>query len=288
MRTSTEIGSIAHFVGEEKAVEFVAKAGFDCWDFSLLNMGRYDWINKKMILSSHPLQSGDYIAFSKNLKKIGEDNGISCNQSHAPFPTYCKEIKDLLKRAIECSAEAGAKICIIHPENNKNALENAENFLSLLPFAKSHGVKIACENMWNWDDLKNQATSASCSDEQDFVKHLNAVNDDDFVACLDIGHAEMQGLNTSAVKMIYALKDKLQALHIHDTDTIHDNHTLPFTMKIDFIPIIKALKDINYKGDFTLEADTYISNFYKDDVFTGVKKMADTARILADKFENLR
>ena len=42
MKISTEIGSIACIVGEEKAVELVAKAGFDAWDFSMFDMVKYD------------------------------------------------------------------------------------------------------------------------------------------------------------------------------------------------------------------------------------------------------
>ena len=43
MKISTEIGSAAQLVGEEKAVEYVAKAGFDAWDFSMFDMCGYDW-----------------------------------------------------------------------------------------------------------------------------------------------------------------------------------------------------------------------------------------------------
>ena len=42
MKTSTEIASIAKIVGEEKAIEYVAKAGFDHWDFSMFEMARRD------------------------------------------------------------------------------------------------------------------------------------------------------------------------------------------------------------------------------------------------------
>ena len=38
MRTSTEIGSSARLVGEEKAIEYIAKAGFDAWDFSMFQI----------------------------------------------------------------------------------------------------------------------------------------------------------------------------------------------------------------------------------------------------------
>ena len=46
MKISTEIGSAAAIIGEEKAIELYAKAGFDAWDFSMFAMCRYDWANK--------------------------------------------------------------------------------------------------------------------------------------------------------------------------------------------------------------------------------------------------
>ena len=36
MRTSTQIETASVLVGEEKAVEYVAKAGFDAWYFSMV------------------------------------------------------------------------------------------------------------------------------------------------------------------------------------------------------------------------------------------------------------
>ena len=285
MKISTEINSIAKIVGEERAVEYCGKAGFDCWDFSMFGMCNYDWANKVLLESDHPLAGNDYLKFARNLKKIGLDNGIECNQSHAPFPSSCKELCAYYERALECTAEAGGKICIIHPDNNKSPEENAEMYLGLLPFAKSCGVKIATENMWNWDNEKGHSSFAACATPASFNAHLDAVNDDYFVACLDIGHAEMKGSDTNAVEMIYALGDRLQALHICDNDKLHDSHMIPFTMDIDFDAIVKALKDINYKGDFTLEAAYALHDYTAENVFEGVKKMSDSARKLANMFE---
>lgn len=280
MKTSTEIASIAKFVGEEKAVEMVAKAGFDAFDFSMFDMGRYNWTTQEMVKSDHPLQSGNYLAFARKLRKIAEDNGIFCNQSHAPFPVSCPQILNLQKRAIECTAEAGGSICIIHPNNFKSPEENAEMYFELLPFAKDHGVKIATENMWNWDKEKETPAPAACSDEQNFLAHIKAVNDPFFVACLDIGHAEMKGLNTSAPKMIRTLGEHLQALHIHDNDLLHDSHALPFTMDIDFTAVMKALREIDYKGFLTLEADAHTKDSAPETVFEKVKEMAAAAKKL--------
>ena len=123
MKTSSEINSIAKIVGEEKAIEYMGKAGFDAWDLSMFSMAKYDWKAKVLLDNDHPLAGKDYLKFVRRLKQIGLDNGIVCNQSHAPFPSYCKEIRDYYKRAIECTAEAGGKVCIIHPDNYKSAEE---------------------------------------------------------------------------------------------------------------------------------------------------------------------
>lgn len=279
MKISTEIESASRIVGEEKAVELIAKAGFDAWDFSMTPMCKYDCGNKCLLDNDHPLAGNNYLAFARKLKQIGLDNGIHCNQSHAPFPTYCDEIRGYLKRAIECTAEAGGKICIIHPDNYKSAEENAEIYFELLPFAKECDVKIATENMFNWN---NGPAPAACSSPESFLEHLKVVNDDYFVACLDIGHAELKTLNTSAVEMIKALGDYVQALHIHDNNTQGDNHQIPFSMSIDFEAVAKALKEINYKGYLTLEAVAYLKEYDKDNVFEGIKNLAESARKISE------
>lgn len=287
MKISTEINSTAKHIGEEKAIEYIARAGFDAWDFSMFSMCNYDWSTKTVLSSDHPLSGKNYLQFARKLKQIGLDNGIACNQSHAPFPTSSPDIRSYLKRAIECTAEAGGAICIIHPDNNKNASENAEMYNDLLPFAKGCGVKIATENMWNWDDEKNHSSFAACATPESFCEHIDVVGDGSLVACLDIGHAEMKGSDTTAVEMIKALGHRLQALHIHDNDKWHDSHQIPFSMDIDFVPIIKALKDIGYAGYFTLEADRYLSAFASDTVFEGVKKLAESAKKLSQMFDAL-
>lgn len=268
MKVSTEIGSFEQHVGQEKAVELVAKAGFDAFDFSMFNM-RYPE-------KEHPLNTPNSLAHARKLKQIASDNGIVCNQSHAPFPVREAQVYNRLKEAIEYTAEAGGKICVIHPDNYKSAEQNAEMFCKLLPFAKECGVKIATENMWFWDKENDRAKFAACATAEDFLAHLNAVNDEYFVACLDLGHAEMMGDETSAPQMIRALGNKLQALHIHDNDRWHDSHQIPFSMQIDFDAIVKALKEINYSGYLTLEADCYLNAYTPENVFNGAKKLYES------------
>ena len=285
IKISTEIASAATIVGEEKAIELLAQAGFDAWDFSMFAMLKYDWGKKVHSNTSHPQSGNDYLSIARQLKRIGLDNGMVCNQSHAPFPTNTVEIYPYLKRAIECTAEAGGEICVIHPDNNKSAEENAEMYLELLPFAKECGVKIATENMWNWDKEKDHAVFAACATPKSFCEHIDVVGSDYLVACLDIGHAEMIGLDSTAVEMIEAFDYRLQALHIHDNDKVHDSHQIPFSMDIDFKSIAAALKEINYSGYFTLEADRFLADYTEENVFAGIKKLADSAKKLVELYE---
>ena len=286
MKISTEIGSAAKIIGEEKAIEYYAKAGFDAWDFSMMRMCNYCWETKTCNETNHPLAGNDYLKYARKLKQIGLDNGIHCNQSHAPFPISDPHIRSMLKRAIECTAEAGGKICIIHPNNYKSAEENAQMYFELLPFAKECGVKIATENMWHWDKEKDESSFAACATSESFLEHLQKVNDEYFVACLDIGHAEMRGSGSGAVNMIKSLGSYLQALHLHDNDKWKDSHQIPFSMNINFDEVVKALRDIKYEGYFTLEADKYLDDYDKDNIFIGMKNLATAAKKLADMFES--
>ena len=138
--------------------------------------------------------------------------------------------------------------------------------------------------MWNWDDKTQYALFAACANPESFVQHLDAVNDDYFVACLDIGHAEMQGLGTDSEAMIRALGKKLQAIHLHDNDKRNDFHAIPFSGDIDFDVVVKALKENGYKGDFTLEADSFLLNYTEDNIMDGMKKLVEAASKIRKKF----
>jgi len=287
MKVSTEIASISCRVGREKAIQYVAEAGFDAFDLSMSSLISYttDW---KMIANRDDILAGDqYLKYIRQLKRVADDNGIPCNQSHAPFPSMDPIAHNFLKRAIECTAEMGGKICVIHPDNNRSPEENAQMYIELLPFAKDHGVKIATENMWNWNHAENHAAPAACSHHDNFLAHMEAVNDPYFVACVDIGHAEMEGLNTSAPQMIRTLGKHVQALHIHDVDKHNDNHQIPFSLNVDFEAVVQALKDINYSGYFTLESVCYLRENPDWDTFDCVCTLQKSVRRLANMFETL-
>lgn len=286
MKIATEIGSIAKHFGEEKAIEMVAKAGFDAWDFTMTKMAEVDHKTGEFTDPNHPLAGKDYLKFVRQLKKVGDDNGIPCVQSHAPFPTDFENVRNCLKKSIECVAEVGADICVVHPMKESTPEKNTEMYLELVEFAKPFGVRIAAENVYNHDG--DFLIPAHCGTPESFFKQLNDINDPNFVACVDVGHASIVGKAVTPKLMIETLGNKVQALHLHDTDLIHDDHSVPFSMKIDFDSIVQALHNVNYQGYFTLEASNYIKKAPAEEVEERLIIMRDAARKLSDMFEKLK
>lgn len=290
MKTSMNLSCALRRFGLEKAIELHAKAGFDAFDFSLHPFVDMDWENNraKFLPGEQPILGDDFVAYIKTLKALAESYGITCNQSHAPFPVRVPEIRSYLKWAIEATGAMGGEYVIIHPDNDADAETNGEMYRELLPFAKEKGVKMATENMWNWDHTPgvDHATPAACSNHEDFLKHCQVVGDDYLVACLDIGHAEMKGLDTDSVRMIKTLGPHLKCLHVHDNDKWHDSHAEPFTMDVEFEPIIKALKETGYRGDMTLEVDSeFGKEVTEEEALEKLTRLANVAKKLVKMFE---
>lgn len=252
MLISTETGVFAEHFGNEETLKILKNAGFTAYDFSMYNLK-----------AEHCLvYFDDYAEKAKKLRKVADELGIVCNQTHAPFPSYTdtneeynKTIGEYLRRALEVSGILGAKHCIVHPWNNFSAEQNAEKVYNpLLPYCKEYGVKIAVENMWNWYNDLDKAKPCACSLKDDFKAHMDLLDKEWFVSCVDIGHAAMFFEDTTAHDLLYDMKDTLACLHVHDNNCRYDSHLLPFSGNIDWEKVCKALADIEYKGDMTFEA----------------------------------
>ena len=106
---------------------------------------------------------------------------------------------------------------------------------------------------------------------------------------MDIGHADMRGLSTDPYTMIKTLGRHVAALHVHDNDKHRDSHELPYTMDIDFDAVARALAEIDYQGEMTLESCYYLPKEYTPENYTeGLRKMAEAARRLAQMYEDVK
>lgn len=224
-------------------LSFLKECGFDAYDYTFS-------------AGEAPFGETDYIEKAKAFRKYGEGIGIVCHQTHAPFPTakidndeFNRDMFRQIVRAIEISGALGAKICVVHPSVDHSIEENIRLYKELEPYARGAGVKIGVENM----------TRDTGSHHTHIKAILDGLPEDVFVFCLDSGHAEMAQNKTSAVEMVQAMGDRLQAVHLHDCDKIRDNHGLPFTYKIDFHTLISEMKKVGYQGDIMLEIGSFFS-----------------------------
>ena len=285
MKLVTTTSTIRSYYGDEESIRKIAQAGFDGYDMSLVYWNKND-----------PIYRDDYLDFAKNIKKVAKESNIPCLQAHAPFAhaTSKQMVVDFIpniKRSIEVCEVIECPIIVVHPHNDFSTKDNYDWYYSeIVPFAEKKGVTIATENMWNridspathWSkpEYKGITYPSACGTAEAFCEMVDMVSSPNFIACLDIGHAHMENAPTSPV-LIRALGDRLKALHVHDNDFIRDAHGLPFSGKIDWDEVIKALRDVGYSGDFTFEVD--FGKCPKELAFDTLVRLEKMGRYFIDK-----
>lgn len=295
MRLSTNTDMMFSAYGVEKSVEIFAKAGFDALDFSFFNEKYYAEDLKEEYFSE--------------IRKKAESVGLVFNQAHAPFASSfedeamsCRRFDEIV-RAMRNASYLGVENIIVHPcqhlayndEGNAEKLFeiNMDFYNRLKPYCEEYGIKVALENMWQsteskwWSAVESKCLHSTCASPSEFIKYLDELNSECFVACLDIGHAMLVGENPAA--FIKQLGNKrLKALHVHDVDGVHDSHTLPYFGMINWESVTKALADIDYKGDFTFEAGCFMKGQPEELYPNFLQLMAGTGRYLINKIENFK
>lgn len=287
MLVSTQTDHLASVFGDREAVRILAANGFDCIDYSMFGMNNPEF----------HLNKPGYQDYARELRHIADECGVIFNQSHAPFPTYSEGkddynvfILDAVKRSIEITSILGGDICVVHPltiegDEIKQRELNLERYHALESVCRDFGVKAALENMWSYDNVAKQITHAACSRPAQFNDYLDTLGDENFTACLDLGHCGLVGEN--AADMLRSMgSGRVKALHVHDNDGKHDSHTLPFTMKMDWKAIAAALRDIDYGGVLTFEADNFLALFPVELKAEASKFMLKTGRELVSMIEN--
>lgn len=257
------------------AIKMIKQAGFDGFDLSLEKM-----------LSNDSAFNIDHIKTAKEIKEYADGLNIKCYQAHAPFYHVFTEddankLYPYLVKSLEICNIIDCPILVIHPCNSLTDEQTHKlYFEKLIPIAEGLNVKIATENMYNWSFAENHCYPSACGTVERFNNQIDLAKSDYLVACVDIGHAEMKGPNyPMADVLIKSLgHDRVKCLHVHDNDLIHDEHTLPFHGNIKWDNVIKALKEIDYDGNFTFEADNFFKKYPFELVQSALNHMHDIGR----------
>ncbi len=280
------------YYDDKKIIKLYRDAGFDAYDSSLcLSMKK----------EGHPFAGDNAIEYAKELRKYADEIGIVCNQAHAPFASSCgdpekdEEIFKSIVKSMEIASILGAKIIVVHPKQHLEYADNAELLFEmnmefykrLIPYCEKLNIKIATENMWQGNTASNAITDSTCSRAWEFNKYIDTLNSEWITGCLDIGHVSLITKNiTDFIRNMGS--DRIKALHIHDTDFLHDSHTMPFIGRINYSEVAKTLGEIGYDGDFTFEAGNFFNKFPEVLIPSAAKLMHDVGRYLISEIEKAK
>jgi len=292
MKLSTENGALRPRLGERKTIELLAKAGFDAIDY-----GFSPWLERGEMVWN----TDRYAAYAREVRQMAEDNGVYFNQAHGPFvfdtslfPDYTKQVLPLFRRCFEVCALLGVPHMVVHPihhlpyKGNEERMReiNMEFYRLLLPLSREFGVKIALENMYQYDPLRGVLTRDVFAVPERYAAFYDALNDPNFICLVDTGHCGIVG--EDAARMLRIMGSRVKALHVNDNLFRTDDHVIPGHGRMDWEQVTKALADIGYEGDITFE----VLNIYRayDDGFLPVsaRYLHDVGRYLIQKIEGFR
>ena len=237
--------------------------GFDCVDYQYLAS------------SDSPvwkLSDGEREKLIADTAKAVEKNGLEIYQAHGLWPADDLTEENRLLNAeftakqIRCCKALGCKRLVIHTvlpcgytdEGGKKKdfvfKENVKRIEYLLPVAKECGVILCVENLPFDMDI---------SPVKGVKKLVDFFSDENVKFCFDTGHANYK--KEDIYQDLILMGKDIEALHVHDNRGLNDDHTPPYTGKIDWTAFKRGLKDIGFNGCISLE--TGVNPIAEDEVF---------------------
>ena len=169
--------------------------------------------------------------------------------AHLPPPRFTREDQARFQRALDYTALAGPKIFNVH----------------LMPAKAATGVPLDTRTAW-LAEFVDAAHSRGLTVTLENVEEPLSILAEVFTriprmkACLDIGHASLDGDNERPFQLLSLIRDRLALVHAHDNRQGHgeagDLH-LPFgrgTIHIE--SILRAVREGGFDGYVTLELFT--------------------------------
>ena len=219
-----------------------------------------------LVRPGFPLSGEDWEEQTERIGRQGEELGLSFDQSHA-FVYRTREwtdpavdrglYGDRIRRSILAAARLKVRWLVFHtadldapPDDGfeKTRAFNLEYWQPFVGLAVRHGVGIAFENLFMSGRHPRYGMTA-----EDLADLVDTIGDPLVGVCWDTGHAHVAGQDQPA--SIRLLGPRLKALHVHDNHgrPKADEHLSPYRGTIVWPPILKALRETGYSGNFSLE-----------------------------------
>ena len=276
MKLSVDHFAIRKRFREKEAFTVLKKAGFDATDFSY-----FGWP------SDDPVLGGEYLSYAREMRQMLDDLGLSCHQCHGPFAYDAHEPMDersenyvAMERSLRSAAILGADHVTVHSlyvpwvSKEEEWEINRKYFKSFEHILKNEGIRIAIEN------LPIQCTETPEQIDQ-MIEELDSPC---YAALLDTGHGMIS--NITPEDFIRRLKPgSLCGVHVQDMFEHRDSHLVPYMGEIDWDAFIKALREVGYQGEMSLEIIHFMEKIPTDLIPAALAYAAQTGRYLIRRFE---
>ncbi len=213
--------------------------------FADIGMGAIDMSLEGVDFSDSAWRSVLYSA-----SRRARDKGISLPLCHLSF--YMPDPKDTalmakfqkeLMRGIDAAALMGIELAVTHPiavyskdiSYGDWVRANMAFLTPVVEYGRDKGVRICIENMPSERETADNHLYGSCA--------LNVSSLADKLGCgvcWDTGHANISGYKQS--EQLAVIGDRLEILHVHDNDGVHDSHLLPFDGNVEWEDVAFGLR----------------------------------------------
>lgn len=253
-----------YMVSMEHAMSALAGAGYKYLDANFCGLSREN-------VRFAPMTEDDWEQKVRAWRKMADEIGVFFKQGHAWFLRGgCVDSPDevpggefgeeMMRRSVLAAQILGIEWLVVHPISVKVNGEtipevtyqyNLAYYRRWQSFFAEHHVGMAIENMGG---------SNVFADPQLLCKLIDEINQPHVGACLDTGHANFSGYN--AAECVRLLGHRLRATHINDNNAIgKDEHLAPYMGNINWVEVVKALREIGYQHDFSFEIQNYTGKF---------------------------
>jgi sugar phosphate isomerase/epimerase len=188
--------------------------------------------------------------------------GIEANSFHAPFadkidisslnPAMRQSAVREVFAACDAARTLGAHYVVLHPGPEKEGKPRPEEWYHRMVCATASLNEVArhCRSLELILLLENMLPHLMFGHTSDMLYLLGAIRETNVGTCLDTGHAFLSGdLRT----VVHKLSGHLRMLHVNDNLGDHDGHLPPGEGAIDWISLIRQLRQWRFHGPLILE-----------------------------------
>lgn len=211
------------------------------------------------------------------LQQMARGKGPRVNSLHAGDRDISALVESSRRLAVEetlqgisLACELGAPLIVIHPsdepvkpeDRTRRLVQAGRSLVEVADAARRNGVKLAVEML---------PRTCLCNTAQELEQLVGPLPQDVFGVCIDTNH--LMSNYRSLCDTIIRFKDRLLEIHCSDYDGVDEKHALPGTGVVDWVAVMRTIRDIGFAGPLNYEV-----------VFRTSPPLAERIRTLEDNF----